>query len=218
MKKKILLISSSVIMLCVCIIAGMSYALFSDAVSVSNHLKAGNLKITLARTNLEYSTLNDDGELETHTDTTRLALTNTTTQDTNVFGLDADDLRIVPGSYFEATLEIANAGNTAFDYGVSIKLNGTSNALAEQLKVTVTRPGSTQSESKMLSELAGGLSISTGSMKAGDSAQSFTVRVEFVDSADYDRENPEADPMNNNAAQDLTALFDLVVAAVQATS
>lgn len=214
-KKRVLLVSCSVILLCICIIAGMSYALFTDSVSVGNHLQAGNLNVTLTRTNLEYSVLNDDGELEVTTVAADLDLTTSTAN--NVFGIDSTDIRIVPGSYFDADLEIKNAGNTAFTYSISIKLLGTASDLAEQLKVIVTHPNGTTTE-KMLSELAGGLSIDTGKMKVTDSAQNFSVRVEFVNDVDYNVGLPVEDQMHNNAAQDDAAVFDLVVTATQATA
>lgn len=214
-KKRVLLISCSVIMLCICIIAGMSYALFTDSVSVGNHLQAGNLNVTLTRTNLEYSVFNAEGELAVTTVAEDLDLT--TSNANNVFGIDSTDIRIVPGSYFDADLEIKNAGNTAFNYSISIKLLGNSTDLAEQLKVTVTHPNGTTTE-KMLSELAGGLSIDTGKMKVGDTAQSFSVRVEFVNDSDYNVNLPVEDRLNNNAAQNDSAVFDLVVTAVQATT
>lgn len=214
-KKRVLLVSCSVIMLCICIIAGMSYALFTDSVSVGNHLQAGNLKVTLTRTNLKYSVLNADGELAETTVEEDLDLT--TSSDNNAFGIDSTNVRIVPGSYFDADLALANAGNTAFTYNISIKLLGTSTELAEQLKVTVTHPDGTTTE-KMLSELANGLSVAVGEMQVTDTVQSFGVRVEFTEDAAYNANRPTDDRMNNNAAQDATAAFDLVVTATQATA
>ena len=105
-KKRVLLVSCSVILLCMSIIVGMTYALFTDSVSVKNHLKAGNLDITLTRTNLEYSVLNEDGELAVTEVTDDYNFTDSTNE--NVFGIDAKDIRIVPGSYFDADMEIAN--------------------------------------------------------------------------------------------------------------
>lgn len=204
-KKRVLLISCSVIMLCICIIAGMSYALFTDSVSVGNHLQAGNLNVTLTRTNLEYSVLNDDGELAVTTVEDDLDLT--TSNANNVFGIDSTDIRIVPGSYFDADLEIKNAGNTAFNYSVSIKLLGGSTDLAEQLKVTVRDENGDVIDTQMLGDLASGMSIDTGKMKVGDTAQKFSVCVEFIDNTSI-----------NNAAQNDSAVFDLVVTAIQATT
>lgn len=225
-KKRILLVACSVITLCVCIIAGMSYALFTDSVSVGNHLQAGNLKVTLARTKLEYSVLNEQGELAVTTNNERLDFTEK--NENNVFGIDSTDIRIVPGSYFDAELEISNGGNTAFDYNVGIKLVNESTALAEQLKVTVRDGNGDVIDTKMLSELAGGLTIDAGHMKANADAQTFSVRVEFVDDVVYNNgltpetnaegETLEVETMDNDEAQSGTAVFDLVVTAVQATA
>lgn len=218
-KKRVLLISCSVILLCICIIAGMSYALFSDAVSVKNHLKAGNLDVTLTRTNLEYSVLNSVGELAVTTVSEDLELTSSSAE--NAFGINSTDLRIVPGSYFDADLKITNGGNTAFTYSVTVKMLGTENDLAKQLKVIVTHPDGNTTE-KMLSELSNGLSVTTGKMKVGDREQSFSVRVEFVNDTDYNGALPAGaspeDQIDNNAAQSKTAIFDIVVTAVQATT
>lgn len=198
--KRLLLVSSSVILLCMCIVVGMSYGLFTESISVKNHLQAGKLDATLTRTNLEYRILNNDGELETKTAGV-LDLTSSTAE--NAFGINSSDIKIVPGSYFNAGLKIANNGNVAFDYSVKIDLLGTSNELAQQLEVTVTL--GEQSVTKKLSEFANGLSISTGSIKPGGAPQTFNVKVTFVDNA------------NNNAAQTQTAEFDLIVTAEQST-
>ena len=48
-RNRILLVSCAVILLCVSIIAGMTYALFSEAVTVKNHLQAADLDISLNR-------------------------------------------------------------------------------------------------------------------------------------------------------------------------
>lgn len=214
-QKRVLLLSCSVIVLCICILAGMSYALFSDSISVGNHLRAGNLKISLKRTGLEYSALNADGELDVTTITGSLNLT--TSSENNVFGIDSSNIRIAPGSYFDADLEIANVGNTAFTYAVSVKLLGNDTALTDQLKVIVTDCDGNRQEA-MLSELAGGLQIDTGKMKVGDGAQKFNVRVEFVDDVEYNRGRPADEHVNNNDAQSKTAAFDLIVTATQATT
>lgn len=191
-----------------CIIIGMTFALFTDHVWVRNHLKAGNLDITLTRTNLEYTALASDGKLDIITNSDEYDFTNAT--DENVFGLNSADTLIVPGSYFDADMKITNMGNVAFEYSVRIKLIGESNALAEQLMVTVTHPDGTTT-SKMLSELAGELSIATGVMNANDASQSFSVKVEFVN---YETTTP----IDNNDAQNQAAQFDLIVTAVQATT
>ena len=48
-RKRALLVSASVILLCMTIIVGMTWALFTDTQKVTNHLQAGDLSITLKR-------------------------------------------------------------------------------------------------------------------------------------------------------------------------
>ena len=48
-RKRALLVSASVILLCMTIIVGMTWALFTDTQKVNNHLQAGDLSITLKR-------------------------------------------------------------------------------------------------------------------------------------------------------------------------
>ncbi len=203
--KKALIAAIAVILVCVSAIAGMSYALFSKYITVENHLQAGNLDVTLKRINLKYCILNGDGELEEHTDTQVKDFTNST--EDNVFGINSTDMRIVPGSYFEAEMQLDNVGNVAFTYNVLVKLNGEATALAQQLDVTVTHPNG-NSETKRLSELGGGLVIiGTQTMKPDDNVQSFKVKISFVD-----------DNGVNNLAQTSEASFDIVVACVQAVA
>lgn len=198
--KKILAISCVIIMLCTTLIVGASYALFNETVSVGNHLQAGNLDADLTRTNLKFAVLDTNGVLVDHEDGEDVDFTGTTNK--NIFGLTGDQ-KIVPGSYFEAEMDLSNNGTVAFDYDVEIKILGESNELAEQLKVTVTTANG--SETFMLSEINGKYVVSSGRMYINSSA-SFTVRVEFVDGA------------ANNDAQDQSCAFDLVVTAVQATN
>ena len=163
------------------------------------------LDVELIRTNLEYRVLNSTGYLETTTLSEKTSFTDTSSAQQNIFGMtNAADYLIAPGSYFEATMQIVNNGNVAFDYSIGIQLSGDANALAEQLRVTLTHPNGDVT-TKLLSELSGGLSINAGEMAVGDTAQSFTVRIEFLDVTE------------NNSAQTKTAVFDLTVSAVQAT-
>lgn len=201
-KKRALLVSFSVIVLCLCAMVGMTYAIFTDSVLVKNHLAAGNLDITLTRTNLVYRVLDEDGYLETTEVKDDIDFTNSTNE--NVFGIDAEGMVITPGSYFDAELKLTNDGNVAFTYSVMIKLSSQSNKLAEQLQVTITHAdGSTTS--KKLSELTSGLTMEAGIMGTNDASEVFKVKVEFVDDA------------LNNLAQNQTAVFDIIVSAEQAT-
>ena len=118
--------------------------------------------------------------------------------------MDATGLLIAPGAWFDAEMEIVNDGNVAFTYDVAIRLRGNANALSEQLQFTVTHPDGTVTE-KRLSQLTEEFSLATGRMKVTDKAQTFRVKVEFLD-------EPE-----NNLAQSQAAVFDLFVTAVQST-
>lgn len=187
-------------MLCTTLIVGASYALFNETVSVGNHLQAGNLDADLTRTNLKYATLDTDGVLRTYEDGDDVDFTGTTNK--NIFGLTGEQ-KIVPGSYFEAEMNLSNNGTVAFDYEVEIKILGESNKLAEQLQVTLTTANGT--ETFALSEINGKYVVTEGRMYI-NSSTIFTVKVEFVDSA------------ANNDAQNQTCAFDLVVTAVQATN
>lgn len=200
-KKRALLASCIVILLCTCIITGMSYALLTDSARVNNHLQAGNLDATLVRTKLEYSVLDEDGLMPVVVDETECDFTNTLSK--SIFGLDSSEIRIAPGSYFEATLEVGNNGDVAFDYAVNLVLSSEVNDLAEQLQVTVTS-GDQEVLTGKLSQV-GEEQISLGQLFKGESG-SFVVRVEFID-----------DTSVNNDAQDQSAYFDLVVTAVQST-
>lgn len=64
-RKRSLLVSGSVILLCLSIIVGMTWALFTDTQTVTNHLQAGDLDITLERIALSKTTLTPKGYLNT---------------------------------------------------------------------------------------------------------------------------------------------------------
>lgn len=201
-KRRTLLVSFSIIVLCLCAMVGMTYALFTDSALVKNHLAAGNLDVTLTRTNLEYRVLDENGYLETTTVEEDIDFTSSTNE--NVFGIDAKGMVITPGSYFDAELELSNDGNVAFTYSVTIKLSSEANKLAEQLQVTITHAdGSTTS--KKLSELSSTLTMEAGIMGSKDTSKVFNVKVEFVDLT------------SNNLAQNQKVVFDIIVSATQAT-
>lgn len=207
-KAKGLLTVCLVLLLLTSVGVGASYALFTDSVEVQNHLQAGTLDVTLNRTSLEYTLLNEEGYLVTKTEGA-LDLTKATTE--NVFGLDANATKIVPGSYFDAQLAIGNNGDVAFDYSVEIKLltndQELANELAKQLKVTITNAEGKVVAEYMLSDLHGeaNCEVKAGHMKANETEHNFGVKVEFVNRED------------NNDAKSQAVAFDLIVSAVQAT-
>lgn len=217
-KNRLLLILCLVLVLCLGIIIGIWLSLPASSLSVGNHLRSGRLDVTLKRTGLEYKVPDENGRMHIVTVGDELDLTEST--ECNVFGLDTEDILIVPGSYFDAELELSNNADTAIAYSVTVRLLGRSNELAEQLRVTVTRFDGT-TEEHMLSELTHGMSVQAGEMTVGVETQNFRIRVEFLNDAVYNDElpngTPQADRMNNNAAQSQTVAFDLVVTTTRAS-
>ena len=208
--KRALFVSASVIMLCMTIIVGMTWALFTDTQKVTTHLQAGDLSITLKRTELTKTTLNNDGKLVTSApDTTTKNFSNPT--DENVFGI-VNGEKIVPGTKYVAKMQIENNSDVAFGYWIEIvctdKTNGAD--LAKQLKVTVNT-GSDASASVNDGLTVGSSSNYVGELIIGATAE-FTVTVEFLDS--FVAEN---NIDHNDLAQGESLSFDLVVHAVQAT-
>ena len=211
-RKRTLLVSCAVILLCMTVIIGMTWALFTDTHTVKNHLKAGDLDITLERIGLEKYTLNESGYLTSveYTDTEAYwNFSNSTKKD--VFDIQSNE-KIVPGSNFIATMRIKNESDVAFGYWIEIvctdKTNGAD--LAKQLKVTVNT-GSDASAFVNDGLTVGSSSNYVGELIIGASAE-FTVTVEFLDS--FVAEN---NIDRNDLAQGENLSFDLVVHAVQAT-
>lgn len=210
-RTRTLLVSCVVILLAMTLIVGVTWALFTDTQNVSNHLQAGDLSITLKRTELTKTTLNATGYLvESPTDTTVVDFSNPT--DANVFGIGENE-KIVPGSKFVAKMDIENNSDVAFGYWIEIvctdKESGAN--LAKQLKVTVN----TGSDASAL--VNEGLTVKgengyVGELGIGATA-AFTVTVEFLDS--FVAENEIA---SNQLAKGESLSFDLVVHAVQATN
>lgn len=201
-QKRVLLMACALVLLCMSLIIGITYGLYTESLTTSNHLQAGNLDISLIRTDLSYRVLNEEGELEVIRVEDDIDFTGSTRE--NIFGMDAMGLLIAPGAWFDAQLQVINEGNVAFTYDVAIRLRGDANALSEQLLFTVTHPDGAVTE-KRLSQLTEEFSLATGRMKATDEAQTFRVKVEFLDEPD------------NNLAQSQAVVFDLFVTAVQST-
>lgn len=211
--KRILFVSCAIILLCMCIIIGSTYALFTDKLSVGNHLEAGYLNITLQRTYLEYKILNEKGLLEKTVNDEVFDFTDNTTR--NIFGLEDTDIKIAPGSYFEAKLRVlndnskdaVNFSNVAFNYSVEIVLVKGSEAFVNQMQVTVTDHNG-KSTTMRLSEIINGNKFEVGTVLAGEAGQEFVVKVEFLDDLDYTE-------MDNDLVKGEELIFDLVVSAVQ---
>ncbi len=200
-----LLMASMTIMLCMAMVVGGTYALWSQSVKIENHLVAGELKVKLERTDLTKHVLDaTTGYMTDINDSTDVDLTSGAT--VNVFGIEEDE-KIVPTSSYTATLKLTNEGTVAVKYDIVIKLTSVSNELAQQLMVSID--GGTP---KALSALnAEGESIVSSDIAKGGEPKTFTVTIAFANDAD-------TTGITNNDAMNKEAQFDLIVKAVQATT
>ena len=206
---KVSLVSILVINICLLISVLGTYALFSDSVTVSNHLQAGNLELKLERTNLVYSELNQEGYLEDYEVNTVVDFTSTNSSTANVFDLE-DETLIVPGSEYEATMKISNNGSVAFGYWISINFTSQASDLADQVSIIVTTYDEQGNETEHVRSLSEGLTLGSdanplGSVAVGSTSATFKVKIVFENVAE------------NNDAQNDKASFDLVVNAIQLT-
>ncbi len=197
------------------IIAG-TYALYTDDVTVKNHLQAGTLEAKLYRTQLSYAKLDGEGYLqEGEQDESQNPVDFTGESTQNIFGLEANDV-IAPACFYEAEMRLDNVGSVAFGYWLEFKvIEGADTELAKQLILTVTINAQ---ETEIALDTASGV-ITVGAnndflaqVKAGENA-SFTVKAAFEDLG-----IPENDQTGNNTAKAQTVSFDLIVHAVQATT
>ena len=200
-KRRSVLMSLLTLMLCMALLASGTYALFSDQVTLSTHLHAGDLDITLIRTHLVAKTLdNATGYLMNKVNPEDVDFSRPTTR--NVFDLSESD-KIVPGCKYTATLELINNTDVAFAYWIEIVPTGEDGvALADQLEITVQLDSSSHSDIVRHGLIVGSASQPIGILAKTDSG-SFDVTLEFLDL------------INNNDAKKQNYSFDLVVHAVQ---
>ena len=224
-RRRTLLVSSAVILLCMTVIVGMTWALFTDTETVSNHLQAGQLNITLVRTRLEKTVLdNSTGYLVTpQANTTELNFSDPANNDKNVFDI-TDSERLVPGSSYTATMEIRNSATNSdvgFKYWLELRFNDPNELteqFAKQLEVIVeTADGQTKkvpvSES---AGLIGDAKTPIGNLSKG-AFESFRITVNFIDDV-TDLTGTAFEGIDNDLTMTQDLSFDLVVHAVQATS
>ena len=230
-RKRALITSGAIVLLCMTIIVGMTWALFTDTQTVTNHLQAGDMKITLNRTQLVKKTLDDDGYLvetmvQSAAEDEAVPFDNPTGE--NVFGLEADEV-IVPGSKFVATMQVQNNSDAAFKYWVKIdcKDEDAAKELAEQLVIIVYTDKNKDgvidtdevTDDSDVSIIANGLTVGDdqnyiGIVETG-SSEDFIVSLEFRDDG-YSYVDGVL-TSNNNVAKKKTSNFDLIVYAVQVT-
>ena len=209
-KRRSLVMSVLMMVLSLALVASGTYALFSDQVKMTHHLQAGELDITLVRTNLTTKALDPvTGYMKSSSkdDVPEKDFSNPNGE--NVFGI-TDKTLIVPLSSYAATMKITNNSDVAFGYWLEIVFDDTVDlTLAEQLKITVTTVDESKSISKMLNTSAGLIGAEAdpvGVLAKGGSAL-FTVTVEFCD----------LDHSVNNNAKGTNFDFDIIVHAVQVT-
>lgn len=243
-RKRILLLSSSVILLCLCLIIGATFALFTDSTRVTTHLKAGDLEATLIRNSGYRTTLDSDGLLTRHDFEPNVNFSETTSKDVNFFDFynsaeeaknksEADGKLIVPQSEFEAIFTVRNDGTVAFTYDVEVVLTGAEGdaavALADQLYVTIGTYSKNAEGKDVYTVLDEGY-MNEGSFKLsyadngfneqvlkGKSSQQLFAHVIFVDDRIENNDGDEEKFINNNAMGG-TVAFDLIVSAVQDTT
>ncbi len=190
------------ILLCGSIVAVGTYALFTGKTTVNNHLKAGNLKIGLSRTEFREYSLGSDGILTRKTDTTPI---NLLTNADSVFAVE----NAVPCSWYAADIQVKNEGSVAFVYGAKLiyeaqpQQDSPIDLFAEQITVTVSYGLPAQEKSFLLKDASKEENaVELGMLKKGESG-SFSVKAEFLDVA------------NNNLVQEQTVEFDVQVFATQ---
>ena len=222
-KKRSVLLTVLTLMLCTALVAGGTYALFSDEVTLQNHMQAGELNVGLYRTKLVAKALDPATGLLTDgtPDTTIVNFSDPENNDENVFGLTASD-KIVPECVYTADMLIVNNTDVAFGYWVELVFNtegpvaqpydSFDKALAEQLEVTIIIGENTTGESHPVKGSAGTFGSDTDPLgvltkEAGKNNAKFTISVKFLG----------LDNATNNKAQGGASFFDVIVHAVQVT-
>ena len=212
MKKfRTLFVASATILMSFAIVAGGTFALFTEEHKITNHMQAGTLQIDLTRTRLRSTVLDSRGELVVKEDPAAVPFSGEnydSEKHPNLFDID-DSVYLVPSCWYEATLMITNNSNIRFTSSVDIIFDdpASKNALADQLILTVMEVDGTVKDSRILSEVPeGGLPLPSFDTVSSVSF-SFVVKIEFKN----------MDAQDNNKAQGKNVYFDLVVKATQAT-
>lgn len=108
-----LIIMALCIILTIVAMVTVTFALFTDSVTSSNHLQAGTLKAGFNRTSMTGVQLGSDGRLVRFTDNTVVNLASSSEQ--------AFDLgQVCPGANVTSQFEITNNGSIAFTYEVRL--------------------------------------------------------------------------------------------------
>lgn len=211
-KKRVILLSVMTMMLCLALVASGTYALFTDDVTLTTHLKSGTMDITLTRVHLEKYVLNNDTGYLDHI-VNEKDIDFSSPNDENVFDIHnviSPDAKytelIVPGCSYTATMEIYNGTDVAYVYWIEVVAADPDNiALAEQLQVTVYADDETViSQNLSKGFMLGSEMIPIASLPKG-TTDTFQITLEFLDLT------------TNNAAKSQNLSFDIIVHAVQDT-
>ena len=186
MKKKILLSSIAVIALCLCLIAGSTYALFTTETEVNIAVTAGKLgvKANIVKDSMQLRSLEDDP------DTFPRAGTFSNGGTVRLKDGNLKISKMTPGDAVYFQVKVANTGDVAVAYKVTAIANPVAEGknLADVLKVTVVGEDGKEFTN----------ADSYQALGAPKSSTTFTVIVEFVNST------PEHDNPYQGATADIT--------------
>jgi len=227
MKRAKLLTAIGALVVSLALLVGGTYALFTDSATITNHLRSGDMQLTLIRTDYQHMMLDEEGYVADVTPADHATVKNfSNPTNENLFNLSSAQY-FVPGSSVSANLQLANsktalyttASYTAFDYWITIKVTGIDGAnlplLAEYLLLDVTFDGAAASnnitgrklgDDTYLNIAENEITIGTavapiGTLPLGG-VQDFTVKITMDPNAGNDTGNQELQ-------------FDLIVNAVQ---
>lgn len=193
MKKKIILSSIAVIALCLCLIAGSTYALFTTSTEVNIAVTAGELDVTatIIEDSMQLRSLEDDAD----TFPREAAFSNGGTASLEGGKLVID--RMTPGDAIYFEVQVENTGNVAVQYNVKWASEGVElgeKDMYDALTVTVIGVDG---------EFDGETAYQA--LGAPNSTTTFVVIVEFENGT----------PANDNQYQGAVANIQFTVEAVQ---
>lgn len=220
MQKKAVLASVLIALVCVTVLVAASVALFSQSATVDTYLNAGELKISLVRTDLKGRFADKNGVLsaeKTFTEDVDLTDAEATGNSAFKFGNEQSPVFNVPGVWEEAWLKLTNLGNVAFDYSLtfiygeeSAPVSGTPEYnLANKLLVTVSLPDGTPIKSGTLAQTVQDGKLELGTITATNAHATIRVKVELPYEADSVDDGTGDTVMNANLK------FGFVITATQ---
>ena len=185
MKKKVLLTSVVTIILCLCLIAGSTYALFTSSTSASMVVQSATVKVNAVVENLQVYSLTDDATKKDQNGWIFEQCSVVNNQGSFINGgtvkLDGNNLELnymSPGDKVTFTIAVTNSSNIATQCKVIITEIGDLDDGQNGLKVTYTPHGNITS-----------LDGNWFAMAANDTTGSITVTVELPVEAGNEYQN-----------------------------